>query len=235
MVNRLVASLLRFGQDRPATPLRSLCVAALDYIARTDGQQLDRKKRMSLNCVMNLGALMNDHFDQHDFSKRDYRKLRKQLAADETARAVYRVYFRKLRQMERNRPRLETPGRENLANEVAGYRENVVRLSLSALAAIALPKPEGADRLGSQAFYREEGYIQHLFTLVMLIQICDDLLDWRRDWRTGLPTYVTAQLPGEAEPGGAGGARFGKIPKYIGCNRSSALTEGLNQHGVSEY
>lgn len=182
-ITRSVAScFVGHRSERPRTVLRCLCVAAFDFTARTEGYRLDREQRKALSCLLDLGALINDHFDQHRFCKLSYRRLRKQLAANETARNAYRAYFRQLRQAERSRPRLLFSRREEIQKDVADYRENVVRLSLSALAAIAFDRPCTWDGCA------------HLFALVMLIQICDDLLDWRKDWCEGLPTFVTAEL-----------------------------------------
>jgi hypothetical protein len=180
-----------------------LCVAAFDFAAPTEGHRLDREKRRALSCLLDLGALINDHFDQHRFCKRSYRGLRKQLAANGTARNAYRAYFRQLRQAERSRPRLRFPRREGILKNVADYRENVARLSLSALAAIAFDRP--CTLTGCP----------HLFALVMLIQICDDILDWRKDWSAGLPTFVTAELLLEAGQRKEDGAEFRQARKNI--------------------
>jgi hypothetical protein len=163
-------------------------------MARVDGRRLGQEKRKALSCFLDLGALINDYLDQHRFCKSSYRKLRKQLANDETVRTVYRSYFRELRHAERNRPRLGLSCREEILKETANYRETVVRISLSALAAITFDQTNGdilADHSTSQV---KEARFSHLFALVMLIQICDDLLDWRRDWRADLPTFATAEL-----------------------------------------
>ena len=107
-VGSVVSGFCRRRRDRPGTSLRTLCVAAFDFTARADGQRLGPEKRRALNSLLDLGALINDHFDEHRFCKCSYRRLRRQLAADKIARAVYRVYFRRLRRVERNRPRLGT-------------------------------------------------------------------------------------------------------------------------------
>jgi hypothetical protein len=197
-VQSVASCFLPYRRERPRTALRTLCVGAFDYVNRVNGQWLGQEDRRPLSCLLDLGALINDHFDQHRFCKRTYRQLRKQLSADEGVRTVYRAYFRELRRVERNRPRLRLPCRAGMLKEVANYREQVVRISLSALAAIALGRPGDVPR--PPAF--EDACLESLFALVMLIQICDDLLDWRNDWHESLPTFATAallQCKGQAE------------------------------------
>jgi hypothetical protein len=193
-VRSVASCLLRRRRDRPGTVLRSLCVAAFDFAARVNGQRLGQETRRALSRVLDLGALINDHFDEHRFCKRRYRELRKQLTGNETVLAAYRDHFRSLRRVERNRPPLQLPCRASILREVADYREEVVRLSLSTLAAIAFGQPNRADFARPRKPAAPDACLPHLFALVMLIQILDDLLDWRNDWHARLPSYVTAAL-----------------------------------------
>jgi hypothetical protein len=130
-------------EELPRTALRLLCIVAFDFMSRKAGRRLGREERRALSCLLDLGALINDHFDQHRFCKCSYRKLRKQLSADKTVSAVYNAYFRDLRQAERNRPRLWLLSREKILKEAVDYRETIVRISLSAMAAIAFGQPKG--------------------------------------------------------------------------------------------
>jgi hypothetical protein len=206
-VARSAASCLFWHRrERPGTALRTLCVLAFDSIARAGGQRLGQEERRALSCLLDLGALINDHFDQRQFCKCAYRRLRKQLSANQSARTVYRAYFCNLRQAERNRPRLRLSSRADILKEAAAYREKVVRLSLGALAAIALGQPNAGHTHDCGNAPALEASLPHLFALVILIQICDDLLDWRRDWRAGLPTFATVELQRCAGQGG--GADF---------------------------
>lgn len=190
----LACSLFRRGRERPGTLLRCLCVATFDFAARAEGRSLDREKREALGCLLDLGALVNDHFDQGQIRKNAYRELRRRLAVDVGSRAVFREYFRRVRQTERNRPKLRIAYSENLFEEVVRYREQVVRLSLSALTAIAFGRPEAADGDWGRHFPDAGACPANLFAFVMLIQICDDLWDWREDLEAGLPTFVTAAI-----------------------------------------
>jgi hypothetical protein len=186
--------LFRRGRERPGTSLRCLCVAAFDFAARAEGRPLDREKRKALGCLLDLGAMINDHFDQGHFRKNAYRELRRRLADNAGSRIVFREYFRRVRQAERNRPKLRIAYGENLFEDVVRYREQVVRLSLSALTAIAFGRPEVAGGDWGRHFPDADECLVNLFAFVMLIQICDDLLDWREDLEAGLPTFVTAAV-----------------------------------------
>jgi hypothetical protein len=179
-----------------------------------------------------LGALINDHFDQHRFCIRSYRKLRKRLAANETARTVYLGYFRELRRAERNRPRLRIACREGIPQAVADYRESVVRISLSALAAIAFGQPSGGTRVDSRKSRAEEACLSRLFGLVMLIQICDDLRDWRGDWRAGLPTFATAELLQCAGQAAGGAADFARVRANVEKAAANYLAAASKQKGA---
>jgi hypothetical protein len=193
-VGSVISCLLQPRQERPKTVLRSLCVAAFDFAAWANGQPLGRDKRRTLGRFLDLGALINDHFDQHRFQKQSYRRLRKLLAADKDARAAYRAYFRALRRVERNRPPLRLSGQSRILEPVAAYREDVVRLSLGVPAAIAFGPPDRADFPAARPPAAEDPRLPHLFALAMLFQIGDDLLDWRADWRARLPSFATAAL-----------------------------------------
>jgi hypothetical protein len=194
VIGSTAACFLRPKRERPGTLLRTLCVVAFDFMARANGRRLDSEKRQALSCLLDLGALINDHFDQRRFCRCSYRKLRKRLCVDQTARAAYRVYFRELRQAERNRPRLRLARHDDILRESVEYRERVVRISLAALAAVALGRPCGDDAEVGRPSPAKDAGLPHVFALAMLIQICDDLIDWRRDWLAGLPTFATAAL-----------------------------------------
>jgi hypothetical protein len=215
MVKSATSCFFRRKRERPATTLRGLCVTAYDFMARTCGQRLDREQRRALSCLLDLGALINDHFDQHHFCKRSYRKLRKDIAANQNACAVYRVYFRELCRTERSRPRPWPSYHASIPEEVANYRERVVRLSLSALATIAFGRPNADDNVRERGFSAEDACIHFLFPLVMLIQICDDILDWRKDWHAGLPTFVTAELLRNAGQANGNGTNSWPAPTSV--------------------
>lgn len=107
---------------------------------------------------------------------------------------MYLAYFRELRRVERTRPQLRFPCQPGLLPRVAAYREEVVRLSLAALAAIAPARPKRGGFHDLRQATAEAPCLPYLFPLVMLLQICDDLIDWRRDWRDRLPSFATAAL-----------------------------------------
>jgi hypothetical protein len=202
MDSLVAARLLRFGgiaaaslftcmpmllTRRPRTPLRVLCVSAFEYLARLNGRKLDRAERIALGCACDFGALRNDFYDQRELNRRFYRQLRCRLRHVAPRAATLR-YIRDLRQAERERPACGPDGfSEPLA--VVEYRTRVLEVSLSWLQAISVRSLE--PRL-----------FQGVVALVGLVQLVDDLLDWKDDWACRRPTYVTAFLRQWAHPTG---------------------------------
>jgi hypothetical protein len=169
----------------PRTPLRLLCVSAFEYVARLNGAQLDRTARMAIACACDFGALRNDFYDQGNLDRKAYRRLRLRLRhlVPETAT---RRYIRNLRNAERRRPAFGPDGFSKPA-AVMEYRVQVLVLSIAWLQVIS-------GRAMEPRFFRS------LVALVGLLQLVDDLLDWKDDWACRRPTYVTAFLHDWASP-----------------------------------
>jgi hypothetical protein len=126
-----------------------------------------------------FGSLCDDYYDHRKLDTTAYRSLRCKLRRMAPEAATSR-YLQRLRQAERNRPTLEaaTPG---VVDAVIAYRTGVLDLSLRWLQEISgLP----VERVRFHA----------LVSLVGLMQIADDLLDWKDDQAVGRPSYVTAFL-----------------------------------------
>lgn len=164
---------------RPQTTLRVLCIGAFEYLARLGGRRLDRKARRALACACDFGALRNDFYDQGNLDRHSYRDLRRRLSALVPQTATHR-YIRALRSAERGRPIFGPKGFSEPAAVVA-YRVRVLELSLSWLQVISrrLIKPR---------------VFQSLVALVGLVQLVDDVIDWKDDCASRRPTYVTALL-----------------------------------------
>ena len=212
--------LFRQSRERPGTVLRCFCVAAFDFAARAGGRPLDREKRRALGCLLDFGAahqrpfrpapILQAHVPQTPAATNGRRRfagrLSRILPSGAASRAESAATFG---------PREPFAGSRRLSRKV-------VRLSLAALAAIAFGRTEIVDGVLPAS----------LFALVMLIQICDDLLDWRKDLRAGLPTFVTAavmQDAGQAEENG----RPWQAPRQIETVAAAYLSACSKQSGFS--
>jgi hypothetical protein len=89
-------------------------------------------------------------------------------------------YIQRLRQAERSRP-IITAGRRGIADAVIAYRTWVLELSLRWL-----------QEISGLSF--EPVRFHSLLTLVGLMQLADDLIDWKDDQAARRPSYVTAFL-----------------------------------------
>ncbi len=199
-----IASVLRnlplFFSRRPRTPLRVLCIVAFDAVARMRSRWLSRQTKLAMIATVDLGACLNDYFDEGILRRDEYRQTRRLLAGtlSRRGRGLLRAYGKQLRRRETSRPLLSdrsqgAPWRAS----VVRYRENVVRLSLATLSAVAFGGSlEEAER---DAVQDED--LAVLFRIVMLTQILDDLMDWSEDLRRRLPTLTTLHRPGSVGRG----------------------------------
>jgi hypothetical protein len=164
---------------RPKTPLRVFCIAAFEFLARLRGGTLGRRRRLAMAHACDFGSLRDDYYDNHKLDATEYRSLRCQLRRIAPEGATSR-YIRQLRQAERNRPILAASTPET-ANAVVAYRTWVLDLSLRWLQEIS------GLSIQSVKFHV-------LLSLVGLLQLADDLLDWKDDQAVRRPSYVTAFL-----------------------------------------
>jgi hypothetical protein len=176
-----------FVSSRPKTPLRVLCLMAFDtvHVLRTS-RRLSSHTLETLAALVDFGACANDFFDDHVFSRQEYRATRRLLDQSRTSVAV-NEYQCRLRDLENRRP---SPGGDvRRHREAQAYRESVIRLSLGVIAATALGDMTIED--GIQATHRDED-LETLFRIVMLCQIIDDFLDFTTDTDRGLPSFLTS-------------------------------------------
>jgi hypothetical protein len=164
---------------RPKTPLRVFCIAAFEFLARLRGRTLGRRRRVAIAHACDFGSLRDEYYDHRRLDATEYRSLRCKLRRMAPEAATSR-YIRQLRQAERSRPVLAacTSG---VANDVIAYRTWVLDLSLRWLQEIS------GLRIESVKFHV-------LLSLVGLMQLADDLLDWKDDHAFRRPSYVTAFL-----------------------------------------
>jgi len=165
--------------SRPRTPLRVLCIATFEYLARLQGETLGARRRVAIAHACDFGSMRDDYYDHHRLDSAEYRSLRTTLRRTAPEAATSR-YIQELRQAERSRPVLSAGG-PDVASATIDYRTGVLDLSLHWLQVIS---GLSVERVTFHA----------LVCLVGLMQIADDLLDWKDDQADKLPSYVTALL-----------------------------------------
>ena len=167
---------------RPKTPLRVFCIAAFEFLARLRGGTLGKQRRLAMAHACDFGSLCDDYYDHRRSDTSEYRTLRCELRRMAPEAATCR-YIRELRQAERSRPILSARHGEvvGVANAVIAYRTSVLDLSLRWMREISGLSVEAVK-------------FDVLLSLVGLMQIADDVLDWKEDQAEGCPSYVTALL-----------------------------------------
>jgi hypothetical protein len=165
--------------SRPRTPLRVFCIAAFEFLARLRGGTLGRHRRIAMAHACDFGSLRDDFYDHRKLDATEYRALRSKLRRMAPEEATSR-YIRQLRQAERGRPAL-TVSNPQVANAVMAYRTSVLDVSLRWMHEIS------GLRFESVKFHL-------LVCLVGLLQLADDVLDWKDDHAVRRPSYVTAFL-----------------------------------------
>lgn len=164
---------------RPKTPLRVFCIAAFEFLARLGGDSLGKRRRLAMAHACDFGSLCDEHYDHRRLDTSEYRSLRGELRRIAPEAATSR-YIRELRQAERGRPILRA-GDPGVANAVITYRTCVLDLSLRWMQEISGLRVEAVT-------------FDVLLSLVGLMQIADDVLDWKDDQAAQCPSYVTAFL-----------------------------------------
>ena len=173
-------------EARPRTPLRVFCIAAFEYLARLGGGTLGRRRRVAIAHACDFGSLRDEYYDERKFDLAEYRTLRSALRRIAPEASTCR-YIQELRKAERGRPVLaaSAPG---IANAIVDYRSSVIELSLRWMQGIS-------------GVTVERTTLDALVSLVCLMQLADDLLDWKEDQACGCPSYVTAFLTVEKRVG----------------------------------
>jgi hypothetical protein len=186
-VGSILRGLSLLVSARPRTPLRVLCIMALDTIhAIRKARPLPMPRIRMLAALLDFGACANAAFDNKGFCRHECRETL-QLLDEAGIRSSVVEYLRRLRELESSRP---LPGGDyRRFQDVRLYREAVVRLSLAAAATTA----NGNQCLdeGIRATYCDAD-LSMLFQIVMQCQIIDDVLDYSKDMSAGLPTFLTA-------------------------------------------
>ncbi len=151
-------------------------------------QRLSRPVLRKLTALLDFGACANDVFDNSGPSRQELSANRRVLLESPIDVPVH-DYWCRLRDLERGRPVISGDDQRHRSAQL--YRESVVRLSLGVVAVTAWGQSSIDD--GIEATHRDED-IETLFRMVMLCQIIDDVLDYSKDLRRRLPSFVTAHV-----------------------------------------
>ncbi len=176
-----------FFSAAPGTPLRVLCIVALDTIhVLRHARPLPRQRRRALATFLDFQACTNAVWDRKPLCAAQYQALRRRL--EQAGLGVWITdYLCRLHALEARRP--SVGGDLRRFDDARAYREAVARLSLAALTAIAL-NADGLDE-GIQATHGDSD-VAALFRMAMQCQIIDDVVDYRKDLSAGLPSFLTA-------------------------------------------
>jgi hypothetical protein len=176
-----------FFSATPRTPLRVLCIVALDtlHVIR-HSQPLSRHRRQELATLLDFQASTNAVWDRKPLCAEDYQAQRQRLEKAGLGPWIAE-YAVRLRELETRRP--PVGGDRRRFDEVRSYREAVARLSLATITAIALDA-ESLDE-GIRATH-DDGDVAALFQMAMQCQIIDDVVDYQDDLSAGLPSFLTA-------------------------------------------
>lgn len=171
----------------PATPLRVLCIVALDTIHRCrHSVPLSRRRRDDLSILLDFQAHTNAVWDGKPHRPSQFQALEEQLDAAGLSSWV-REYRERLRHLETGRPTLD--GGVHRVDAVRAYREAVVRLSLATVAGIALHARHVDEAVEAT---HADADVAALFHMAMQCQVIDDVLDYAEDHASGLPGFMTA-------------------------------------------
>jgi hypothetical protein len=172
----------------PATPLRVLCIMALQAVYR-----LRSSRWMSAKCIQNLAtaldyaALRNAQLDGKRFDGARDVELWKCLESA-GLREIAARYQRELMDLEGRRPAML--GDADNFRRVAHYRSEVVELSIRWLVQI-IHHSEGESRL-SRSLGESDDCVAVLCRMALVCQVIDDTWDYSRDRAAGLPSFLTA-------------------------------------------
>ncbi len=186
-VSSFLRGLPMFISARPKTPLRVLCVMAIDTLHMLrNSRRLPAPQVKMLAALLDFGGCANAAFDNKGFCRKEFQTILQRLE-QAGSRSSLVEFLRRLRELEWSRP---LPGGDyRQFHQVGSYREAVVRLSLGMIATTALGN--ACLEEGIRATYCDDD-LGILFRIVMQCQIIDDVLDYSRDRSAGLPSFLTA-------------------------------------------
>ena len=206
----LLRGLPLFFCAAPKTPLRVLCIIALDtlHVLRTS-RRLPRRKIGELATFLDFQACTNAAWDHKDLCEAEYQAIRQRLEHAGLGLCI-EAYLSQIRELERRRPPIG--GDQRRFDDVRSYREAVGRLSLATVTAVALNGDCVEEEIRATHC---DSDVATLFRIVMQCQIIDDVLDYREDLSAGLPSFLTASasLPQAMELTARAARSYAAIPE----------------------
>jgi hypothetical protein len=200
-----------FFSTAPRTPLRTLCIVALDTIhVLRHSQPLSRQRRQELATFLDFQACTNALWDRKTLCAEEYQAQRQYLENAGLGPWIAE-YVVRLRELETRRP--QVGGDRRRFDAVRSYREAVARLSLATITAIALDA-EDLDE-GIRATH-DDGDVAALFRMAMQCQIIDDVVDYEEDLAAALPSFLTASasLPQALSWTAEAARRYALVPAH---------------------
>jgi hypothetical protein len=202
-----------FFSPAPRTPLRVLCIVALDTIhVLRHAQPLSRQRRQELATLLDFQSCTNAVWDRKPLCAEEYQAQWQRLEKAGLGPWIA-DYVVRLRQLETRRP--PVGGDRRRFDAVRSYREAVARLSLATITAIAL-NAEGLDEAIRAT--HGDGDVAALFRMAMQCQIIDDVVDYEEDLSAGLPSFLTASasLPQALSWTAAAARSYSLVPHSAG-------------------
>ncbi|MGH9869765.1 MAG: hypothetical protein ACREAA_16590 [Candidatus Polarisedimenticolia bacterium] len=183
----LLRGLPLFFRASPRTPLRVLCIVALDTLhVLRHSRPLPRKRIGELAMLLDFEACANAAWDHKNLCAAEYLALRQRL--EKTGLGSYiEAYLSRLRDLESRRPSIG--GDHRRFDEVRSYREAVVRLCFATATAVARNSECLDEEIRAT---RHDNDVDTLCRIVMQCQIIDDVVDYPQDLSAGLPSFLTA-------------------------------------------
>lgn len=224
-VGQAAAAVIRnFGPDSfRSHRFRTFSIAALDYIASTNGIEFTRDDKQRLDVFLELGILINDNFDLGQLNHTRYSELRRNLQHESATVALFREYWGKIRFLERTRPK---PGQEE---KCIAYREatNLVSIAACCSASFNIPVGEFVDGEMWDSFSDKcPNWFKGLFFSVMALQVVDDMVGWRGDQKANRPSFFTAKGLVDANKASVINNRHEEMSVYFKKYADLALHEG---------
>jgi hypothetical protein len=216
-IARLLRGLPLLFRSAPRTPLRVLCIIALDTLhVLRHSQPLSRERISELAMLLDFQACTNAVWDRKNFCEVEYRAIRQRLENAGLGLCI-EEYLTRLRELETRRPPIG--GDHRRFDEVRSYREAVARLSLATVVAVALDAECHDEEIGATHCDND---VEALFRIVMQCQIIDDVVDYAEDQSAGLPSFLTAcaSLPQAIE-------LTARAARYYGASCASSSANGV--------